>query len=93
MKIQTEDRFYEDGERLITLRIKYPSAPSGRWPGTKVTIRLWEVCEKGSTTFRRCTDAEVLEIEDELGEMPEGCLQFIKHPTLGRVVARKETQF
>lgn len=88
MTIKTEDRFYEDGQRLLALRIKYPSAPHGAWPGTPVTIRLWEVCEKGSAIFLRCTDAEVLKIENELGEMPKGCLQFIEHPTLGRVITK-----
>ena len=86
MKISTEDRFYEDGERLLALRIKYPSEPHGGWPGTPVTVRFWQICDKGKVSFRICSDDEIMAIEQELGEVDVTKLAFIEHQTLGRVV-------
>lgn len=83
-KITTEERTYVDGESTVLLRIKYPSEPSGGWPGNKVQCRVWEICVKGETLFRRCTDEQVVKFESKVG-LPIGVLKFIEHPTLGRV--------
>ena len=88
MKLRSAERVFEDDAGSLILRVLEPSPPHGAWPGTDVLIREWKICPQGEGVYRACTDAEVVQFERELMEIP--ALKFIQHPSLGCVATPVE---
>ena len=67
LELTQESRHYKrtNGD-LVVLRVLHPSEPCCGWPGTKVVIREWTICPNGKSTYRRCTDNEVINLEASL---------------------------
>jgi hypothetical protein len=82
---QREIHFKDENDRPVHVRIILPSPPHGGWPGNNVTVRVWQMCRKGSAHYSEMTDAEVKRAEAAFGEVDPAKIDFLQHPTLGRV--------
>ncbi len=88
-RTQAEFHFTDHAGQSVVLRVLEASRPDGAWAGNPTTVRAWMVCRPGSAAYDRMTDTEVLAYEAALGEIDPAGWSFVRHPGLGRVLAKR----